>query len=67
MEKFLQVGGEITAPTPRLPSGTTGLGGFDRPMAKSDSLRSDRASLSVGVLHLVPTLVTFPLLADPRG
>ncbi|MED6185102.1 Pantothenate kinase 2, mitochondrial [Stylosanthes scabra] len=65
MEKFLQKGTEITAPVPMAPAaGTTGLGGFEVPLSRGSSLRSDASALNVGVLHLVPTLEVFPLLAD---
>ncbi|XP_057442944.1 pantothenate kinase 2-like isoform X2 [Lotus japonicus] len=68
MEKFLQKGTEITAPVPMTPlAGTTGLGGFDVPLSKGSTLRSDASALNVGVLHLVPTLEVFPLLADPKS
>ncbi|KAH7857053.1 hypothetical protein Vadar_008490 [Vaccinium darrowii] len=66
MEKFVQKGTEITAPVPMAPPGTTGLGGFEVPSSKGDTLRSDASNLNVGVLHLVPTLEVFPLLADPK-
>ncbi|XP_058088993.1 pantothenate kinase 2 isoform X2 [Magnolia sinica] len=67
MEKFVQKGTEITAPVPMAPPGTTGVGGFERPSSKGDTLRSDAsATLNIGVLHLVPTLEVFPLLADPK-
>ncbi|XP_057855485.2 pantothenate kinase 2 isoform X2 [Cryptomeria japonica] len=67
MEKFLQKGTEITAPVPITSPGTTGLGGFDRPSSREGLLRSDAsANLNVGVLHLVPSLEPFPLLADPK-
>ncbi|KAK9119721.1 hypothetical protein Scep_017814 [Stephania cephalantha] len=66
MEKFLQKGTEILAPVPLAPLRTTGLGGFDSPSSKGGSLRSDDATLNVGVLHLVPTLEVFPLLADSK-
>ncbi|CAK8566770.1 unnamed protein product [Lathyrus sativus] len=67
MEKFLQKGTEITAPVPTTPvAGTTGLGGFEVPLSKGSALRSDASALNVGVLHLVPTLEVFPLLADPK-
>ncbi|XP_027333436.1 pantothenate kinase 2-like isoform X3 [Abrus precatorius] len=66
MEKFLQKGTEITAPVPMAPPGTTGLGGFEVPLSKGSTLRSDASALNVGVLHLVPTLEVFPLLADPK-
>ncbi|KAK7389071.1 hypothetical protein VNO78_23903 [Psophocarpus tetragonolobus] len=64
MEKFLQKGTEITAPVPMAPPGTTGLGGFEVPLSKGSTLRSDASALNVGVLHLEPTLEVFPLLAD---
>jgi len=64
MEKFLQKGTEITAPVPMTRPGTTGLGGFEVPLSKGSILRSDASALNVGVLHLVPTLEVFPLLAD---
>ncbi|OIV98208.1 hypothetical protein TanjilG_28721 [Lupinus angustifolius] len=65
MEKFLQKGTEITAPVPMTPAaGTTGLGGFEVPLSKGSTLRPDASALNVGVLHLVPTLEVFPLLAD---
>ncbi|RZB55993.1 Pantothenate kinase 2 isoform E [Glycine soja] len=64
MEKFLQKVTEITAPVPMAPPGTTGLGGFEVPLSKGSTLRSDASALNVGVLHLVPTLEVFPLLAD---
>jgi len=68
MEKFMQKGIEITAPIPISLPGTTGLGGFERPLARSESLRSDSsAALNVGVLHLDPSLEPFPLLADPKN
>ncbi|XP_042499855.1 pantothenate kinase 2-like [Macadamia integrifolia] len=67
MEKFVQNGTEIIAPVPMAPLGTTGLGGFEVPLSKGNTLRSDAsAALNVGVLHLVPTLEVFPLLADPK-
>ncbi|PIA61935.1 hypothetical protein AQUCO_00200137v1 [Aquilegia coerulea] len=66
MEKFVQKGTEILAPVPMAPPGTTGLGGFERPSSKGETLRSDDAALNVGVLHLVPTLEVFPLLVDPK-
>ncbi|KAL6011501.1 hypothetical protein ACLOJK_001949 [Asimina triloba] len=67
MEKFVQKGTEILAPVPMTLPGTTGVGGFERPSSKGDTLRSDSsAALNVGVLHLVPTLEVFPLLADPK-
>lgn len=66
MEKFLQKRTEITAPVPMAPPGTTGLGGFEVPLSKGETLRSDASVLNVGVLHLVPTLEVFPLLADPK-
>ncbi|KAK7291629.1 hypothetical protein RIF29_06933 [Crotalaria pallida] len=66
MDKFLQKGTEITAPVPMAPPGTTGLGGFEVPLSKGSTLRSDASALNVGVLHLVPTLEVFPLLADPK-
>ncbi|RVW53108.1 Pantothenate kinase 2 [Vitis vinifera] len=52
MEKFVQKGTEITAPVPMAPSGTTGLGGFEVPSSKGDTLRSDASALNIGVLHL---------------
>ncbi|CAN1347721.1 Pantothenate kinase 2 [Linum perenne] len=64
MEKFVLKGTEITAPVPMAPGGTTGLGGFEVPSSKGGTLRSDASALNVGVLHLVPTLEVFPLLAD---
>lgn len=66
MEKFVLKGTEITAPVPMAPSGTTGLGGFEVPSSKGSTLRSDASALNIGVLHLVPTLEVFPLLADPK-
>ena len=66
MEKFVQKGTEIIAPVPMVPPTTTGLGGFEVPSSKGDTLRSDASNLNVGVLHLVPTLEVFPLLADPK-
>ncbi|KAK1268032.1 Pantothenate kinase 2 [Acorus gramineus] len=68
MEKFMQKGTEITAPVPMAPPpGTTGVGGFERPFSMGGTLRSDSsAALNIGVLHLVPTLDVFPLLADPK-
>lgn len=66
MEKFVQKGTEITAPVPMAPTGTTGLGGFEVPSSKGETLRSDASALNIGVLHLVPTLEVFPLLADPK-
>lgn len=68
MEKFVQKGIEITAPVPMASPGTTGLGGFERPFSQEGLLRPDSsATLNVGVLHLVPSLEPFPLLADPKG
>ncbi|CAN1246369.1 Pantothenate kinase 2 [Linum grandiflorum] len=64
MEKFVLKGTEIIAPVPMAPGGTTGLGGFEVPSSKGCTLRSDASALNVGVLHLVPTLEVFPLLAD---
>ncbi|KAJ4840212.1 Pantothenate kinase 2, mitochondrial [Turnera subulata] len=66
MEKFVLKGTEITAPVPMAPPGTTGLGGFEVPSSKGGTLRPDASALNVGVLHLVPTLEVFPLLADPK-
>ncbi|PQP94059.1 pantothenate kinase 2 [Prunus yedoensis var. nudiflora] len=66
MEKFVRKGTEITAPVPMAPPGTTGLGGFEVPSSKGGTLRSDASALNIGVLHLVPTLEVFPLLADPK-
>ncbi|URE13212.1 pantothenate kinase [Musa troglodytarum] len=67
LEKFVQKGTEITAPVPMAPPGTTGMGGFERPSSRGNTLRSDAsAALNIGVLHLVPTLEEFPLLADPK-
>ncbi|KAH9301546.1 hypothetical protein KI387_013129, partial [Taxus chinensis] len=67
MEKFVQKGIEITAPVPTASPRTTGLGGFERPSSREGLLRSDAsAALNVGVLHLVPSLEPFPLLADPK-
>ncbi|KAJ1699249.1 hypothetical protein LUZ63_007761 [Rhynchospora breviuscula] len=67
MEKFVQKGTAITAPVLMAPPGTTGMGGFERPSARGNILRSDAsAALNVGVLHLVPTLEVFPLLRDPK-
>ncbi|KAL9275545.1 Pantothenate kinase 2-like protein [Drosera capensis] len=66
MEKFVRKGIEISAPVPMSPRATTGLGGFEVPSSKGDALRSDASNLNVGVLHLVPTLEVFPLLADPK-
>ncbi|KAJ0047576.1 hypothetical protein Pint_15448 [Pistacia integerrima] len=66
MEKFVLKGTEITAPVPMAPPGTTGLGGFEVPLSKGGTLRPDASALNVGVLHLVPTLEVFPLLADPK-
>lgn len=66
MEKFVQKGTEITAPVPMTQPGTTGLGGFEVPLSRGDTLRPDASNLNVGVLHLVPTLDVFPLLADPK-
>ncbi|XP_043724235.1 pantothenate kinase 2-like isoform X2 [Telopea speciosissima] len=67
MEKFAQKSTEIIAPVPMAPLGTTGPGGFEVPLSKGNTLRSDAsAALNVGVLHLVPTLEVFPLLADPK-
>ncbi|KAJ8449095.1 hypothetical protein Cgig2_004150 [Carnegiea gigantea] len=63
MEKFVRKGTEITAPVPMTP-GTTGLGGFEVPSSRGNTLRSDASNLNVGVLHLVPNLEVFPLLAD---
>nr|XP_025885846.1 pantothenate kinase 2 isoform X1 [Solanum lycopersicum]XP_025885847.1 pantothenate kinase 2 isoform X1 [Solanum lycopersicum] len=65
MEKFVRKGTEITAPVPMAPPATTGLGGFEVPSSKG-VLRSDASKLNVGVLHLVPSLEVFPLLADPK-
>lgn len=63
----MQKGTQITAPVPTAAPGTTGLGGFERPSSRGDILRSDSsAALSIGVLHLVPTLEVFPLLEDPK-
>ncbi|KAL7263506.1 hypothetical protein ACSBR1_001625 [Camellia fascicularis] len=66
MEKFVQKGTEITAPVPMAPPGTTGLGGFEVPSSRGNTLRSDASNLNVGFRHLVPTLEVFPLLADPK-
>lgn len=55
-------------PIPMATPGTTGLGGFEPPLTRPGLLRSDSsAALSVGVLHLVPSLEPFPLLCDPQG
>ncbi|KAK8981398.1 hypothetical protein V6N11_027820 [Hibiscus sabdariffa] len=66
MEKFVQKGTEITAPVPMAPPGTTGLGGFEVPSSRGATLRPDASALNIGVLHLVPTLEVFPLLANPK-
>ncbi|CAL5385385.1 unnamed protein product [Camellia sinensis] len=66
MEKFVQRGTEITAPVPMAPPGTTGLGGFEVPSSRGNTLHSEASNLNVGVRHLVPTLEVFPLLADPK-
>ncbi|XP_057952795.1 pantothenate kinase 2-like [Malania oleifera] len=66
MEKFVLKGTEITAPVPMAPPGTTGLGGFEVLSSRGRALRSDASALNVGVLHLVPTLEVFPLLANPK-
>ncbi|MCO5558485.1 hypothetical protein L7F22_012069 [Adiantum nelumboides] len=67
MEKFIAKGIEITAPVPMSLPGTTGVGGFERPLARSGSLRSDSsAALNVGVLHFMPSLEPFPLLKYPK-
>ncbi|EPS64631.1 hypothetical protein M569_10149, partial [Genlisea aurea] len=66
MEKFVLNGTKITAPVPMTSPGTTGLGGFDVPSSRGDILRPDASKLNVGVLHLVPSLEVFPLLADPK-
>ncbi|KAG0493471.1 hypothetical protein HPP92_004465 [Vanilla planifolia] len=40
---------------------------FERPSSRGNTLRSDAsATLNIGVLHLVPSLEVFPLLADPK-
>lgn len=65
MEKFVRKGTKITAPVPMAPPATTGLGGFEVPSSKG-VLRPDASKLNVGVLHLVPSLEVFPLLADPK-
>lgn len=63
----MQKSTEITAPVPMVISGTTGVGGFECPSSRGDTLRSDSsAALNIGVLHLDPTLEVFPLLADPK-
>ncbi|CAI7812985.1 unnamed protein product, partial [Closterium sp. NIES-53] len=47
VEKFVQVGSDITAPTPTgKPPTTTGLGGFARPREQGKELRSDESALS---------------------
>ncbi|XP_076906354.1 pantothenate kinase 2-like [Bidens hawaiensis] len=66
MEKFVRKGIKITAPVPMASPRTTGLGGFEAPSSKGDALRCDESNLNVGVLHLVPSLEVFPLLADPK-
>ncbi|XP_024970420.1 pantothenate kinase 2-like [Cynara cardunculus var. scolymus] len=66
MEKFVRKGIKITAPVPTASPRTTGLGGFEAPSSKGDTLRCDESNLNVGVLHLVPSLEVFPLLADPK-
>ncbi|KVH98936.1 protein of unknown function DUF89 [Cynara cardunculus var. scolymus] len=67
MEKFVQKGTQITDPVPMASPRTTGLGGFEAPSSKGDTLRSDESNLNVGVLHLVPSLEVFPLLANPKS
>ncbi|KAJ9568093.1 hypothetical protein OSB04_004059 [Centaurea solstitialis] len=67
MEKFVQKGTQITDPVPMAAPRTTGLGGFEAPSSKGDTLRSDESNLNVGVLHLVPSLEVFPLLANPKS
>ncbi|CAH1439326.1 unnamed protein product [Lactuca virosa] len=67
MEKFVQKGTQITDPVPMASPRTTGLGGFEAPSSKGDILRSDESNLNVGVLHLVPSLEVFPLLANPKS
>ena len=66
MEKFVQKGTQITDPVPMTSPRTTGLGDFEAPSSKGDTLRSDESNLNVGVLHLVPSLEVFPLLANPK-
>ncbi|KAI3808830.1 hypothetical protein L1987_24792 [Smallanthus sonchifolius] len=66
MEKFVRNGIKITAPVPMASPRTTSLGGFEAPSSKGDALRCDESNLNVGVLHLVPSLEVFPLLADPK-
>jgi len=68
IEKFMQKSIEITAPVPMTIPGTTGIGGFDSPSSRGNKLRSDGSAklFNIGVLHLVPTLEVFPLLADPN-
>ncbi|KAI3504592.1 hypothetical protein L2E82_46491 [Cichorium intybus] len=67
MEKFVQKGTQITDPVPMASPRTTGLGGFEAPSSKGDTLRSDESNLNIGVLHLVPSLEVFPLLANPKS
>ncbi|KAI3673513.1 hypothetical protein L6452_39635 [Arctium lappa] len=67
MEKFVQKGTQITDPVPMASPRTTGLGGFEAPSSKGNTLRSDESNLNVGVLHLVPSLEVFPLLANPKS
>ncbi|KAL3694170.1 hypothetical protein R1sor_007821 [Riccia sorocarpa] len=68
IDRFMKRGSDITAPIPMAAPTTTGVGGFERPLSRAPCLRSDSsAALNVGVLHLVPTLEAFPLLADPSG
>jgi type II pantothenate kinase len=56
MQKFLQKGIEITAPVLMAPPRTTGVGGFEVPLSKGNTLPSHANALNVCVLHLVPTL-----------
>lgn len=59
MEKFVQKGTEIIAPVPIVLKGIRGPEGLSHSSSKGDAL-------NVGVLHVVPTLEVFPLLADPK-
>ncbi|KAF3777096.1 Pantothenate kinase 2 [Nymphaea thermarum] len=67
LEKFELESTKITAPVPLAPPAMTGLSGPERPLSKGSILSSDAsAALHVGVLHLVPSMEAFPLLADPK-
>ncbi|KAG0493513.1 hypothetical protein HPP92_004507 [Vanilla planifolia] len=66
IEKFIQKGTEITAPVPMAPPGTTGVGGFERPSSRGNTLRSDASATLKYWCSSSCALTGGFLLADPK-